>query len=494
MLWSPYFNTDESSPTPPFGLPICGQIEFDVDIRKAKWYEYWMAGQERPISLDTSIPPSVAQTMAGWYQDHREVTQDNPDRLFNDNVATTAQVRSKPVPRPLTLSTRGDRMNRSLAKYKLVNPHDADAADSVASKRAPSRLSPVLQVDESASVKHKNLDTLVRQWRATTPMAPTIPHPDPAGESVPDTYDLPLSEIDMDEYQWSVSSAGPPSRWPMSEKAELPPRSVNLEYRVLGSAPLTPSTATSFGPGDSLGTPPFSNASRFPSPDIAARMIDDSPASPSTATSWGAPLSWPTTPASATRIMSPDLAARAFISVPNTPATATSWGAPSVRPATPASEHRLDTPDVGRRAFGSAPATPSTATSWGAPEFWPPSPHEEPRPPTPDVAGRTHEDEFEDSRPYGFVWPFLDSDAATPCQFIWPFFNSEKVDTLQMLLLSNEAVYPNLVIYPPYITDSAENDTIQRRLLEKICPAYDCELFFLPSSNAVHCANIKIKT
>lgn len=435
LLWNSYFNPDDSnSPTTPSGLPICGQIEFDVDVRKARWYESWLTGQEIRISLDESIPPSVAQTMSRWYQEHREVVHDTSDSLLNDNAATTftAPVRSKPIPRPLTLSTRSDGL-KSLAKYKVVgNSRETDAIEPVAAKRAPSRLSPVVQVDEPAS-NQKDIDALVRNWRATTPMAPVIPRTGPAGESIPDTYDLPFSDIDMDDFQFSVSSAGPPSRWLASVELDDPLHSVGLDRRMLGSVVLTPSVATSFGPDDSFPTPTFSNASRFPSPDLAARMIEDSPATPTTATSWGAPLSWPATPASADRLASPDMAARAFISVPNTPTTATSWGAPSVWPETPASVYYPVTPDLGRRAFGSTPPTPTTATSWGAPEFWPPSPIEDIRPSTPDIAARAHDEEIEDLGAYRFVWPFFDGDEAQPYKFVWPFLEGDETQPYNLV-------------------------------------------------------------
>ena len=455
LLWNSYFSDDSGATTAtPLGLPICGQVDFDVDVRKARWYESWLAGQEHRISLDESIPPSVAQTMSRWYQEHREVPQDTSESLLNDNmtIASAAPVRSKPIPRPLTLSTRSDGL-KSLAKYKLVgNSRETDAVDAaaLAPKRAISRLSPVVQVDEPAS-NQKDIDALVRNWRASTPMAPVIPRTGPAGESVPDTYDLPFSDIDMDDFQFSLSSAGPPSRWPTSAELDDPLYSVGLDRRMVGSVVLTPSVATSFGPNDSLATPTFSNASRFPSPDIAARMIEDSPATPSTATSWGAPLSWPTTPASVDRVASPDMAARAFISVPNTPTTATSWGAPSVWPTTPASVYRLDTPDIGRRAFGSTPPTPSTATSWGAPEFWPPSPVEEFRPTTPDIASRVHGDEL---RAYRFVWPFLNTNEPRPYQLVWPFLEvNPAIPTSGAVAPSSQSeISPSTSLVWPYFT------------------------------------------
>ncbi|KIM29550.1 hypothetical protein M408DRAFT_328794 [Serendipita vermifera MAFF 305830] len=437
LLWNSYFSSDDSnSPVVPSGLPICGQIEFDVDVRKGRWYESWLSGQEHRITLEEAIPPSVAQTMTRWYQEHREAaSHDASESLINDNATTAytaaAPVRSKPIPRPLTLSTRSDGL-KSLAKYKLVGNSSREPdgiAESMAvpsNKRAPSRLSPVVQVEESAS-NQKDIDTLVRNWRATTPMAPAIPRTGPAGESIPDTYDLPFSDIDMDDFQFSVSSPGPSSyHWLPSAELDGPLYSVGLDRRMLGSVVLTPSVATSFGPDDSFPTPTFSNASRFPSPDIAARMIEDSPATPSTATTWGAPLSWPTTAASFARLQSPDMAARGFTSVPNTPSTATSWGAPLEWPASPASVYRANSPDIGRRAFGSTPPTPSTATSWGAPEVWPPSPIEATRPSTPDIAARTHSDEVERSQVYRLVWPFFDGNApAETYQFVWPYLNHE---------------------------------------------------------------------
>ncbi|KAG8760307.1 hypothetical protein FRC14_003463 [Serendipita sp. 396] len=403
LLWSPYFTTEEAATPVQSGPPICGRIEFDVDVRKARWYELWVNGQERPIVLDASIPPSVAHTMRGWYPEHREVVHGDIEPSSEQHSTSR---KSKHVPRPLALSGNYENLHRTPQKYRTVVSHDNDGAEFTAPKHAPKRLSPVTQATE-ASVKQRDLDILVRNWRATTPQAPVIPGVNLAGESVPDTYDLPLfSEIDMDDYDWAVSSAGPPSNWLRSPAFVAPLPSVDLFGRMVGSVALTPSVATSFGPDDSIATPTGSNVSRYPSPDIAGRLIDDSPP---------------------------------------TPTTATSWGAPSVWPATPDSVYRVRTPDIGERMDEDAALTPTTATSWGAPEVWPPSPMEVTRSSTPDIGERTFSSEIEPyqlvwpffeankTRASEFVWPFFEPDGSEPCDFVWPFFEPNATEPCEFV-------------------------------------------------------------
>lgn len=422
FLWGPYLGSDENSPALPGGIPVCGQIEFDIDIRKARWYDAWVNG----VSLDTSIPPSVAHTMTRWYNEHREAGHEEAE---TDGASTTQ--RPRPILRPLALSTLHEAQNKTAQKYRAINSMEGVVAESIGSKRHNKRLSPVIQVDEPAVIQQqKDLDTLVRNWRATTPMGPAMPITEVAAGSVPDTYDTNMfSDIDMEDYEWAVSSTGPPSQWPASPAFDRPLRSVDLEGRMAGSVALTPSVATSFGPDDSLATPATSNVVRYPSPDIAGRLLEDSPPTPTTATSWGAPSVWPLSPPTMTYIHTPDVAARGYISVPNTPTTATSWGAPSVWPETPFSSFKVRTPDVATRMYESVPSTPTTATSWGAPEVWPPSPVEISRPATPGIADRVDGDEEEVFR---FVWPFYPSDETRPSNSVWPFFMPESHETSYM--------------------------------------------------------------
>ncbi|PVF96333.1 hypothetical protein CPB86DRAFT_515169 [Serendipita vermifera] len=476
LLWGAHFGQDESNMQSASRLPICGQIEFDVDVRKARWYEAWASGHERHISLDASIPPSIAQTMTRWYNEHREKehSPEETESIQHETVSVN-HTRTKSVPRPLTLANNNENLGRPLPKYKAFNPRDADTTDSVSNRRAARRLSPVIQVDESAAAEQKDVDALVRNWRASTPMAPIIPRTEKQGDAESTPVDSRyFSDIDLDDYQWSVSSAGPPSQWLASPFYDEPLRSVNLEGRMEGSVGLTSSVATSFGPDDSFPTPTFSNVSRYRSPDIAGRLMEDAPPTPTTVTSWGAPLSWPTTPASPVRIRTPGVASRGVTSVPPTPLTATSWGAPSVCPDSPAVEVRPTTPDIGLRGHGSVPVTPTTATSWGAPEVWPPSPTQEERPATPDLAERMCDDGMESSSPWGLVWPFIeDEDAydlvwpfwepeqtepakpASPYQLVWPFIEDEDAYDLVWPFWEPEKAEPYSLVWPYLEVESA---------------------------------------
>jgi len=180
-------------------------------------------------------------------------------------------------------------------KYKAINAFDGDA-ETTLSRAVRHRLEPVVQANEPTTAKQHDINTLVRNWRATTPAVPALPREEGTAK---DTLESPDFELDLDDFQWSISSAGP--AWYPNNDESAYAYSVNLEARLEGSVALTPSVATSFGPDD-VPTPAFSNVSRYPSPDIAARFRESAPISPVTATSWGAPLSWPTTPASIERV------------------------------------------------------------------------------------------------------------------------------------------------------------------------------------------------
>ncbi|CAG8563849.1 13340_t:CDS:2, partial [Acaulospora colombiana] len=482
LLWGAHFGQDDGNMQGASRLPICGQIEFDVDIRKARWYEAWASGHERHISLDASIPPSIAQTMTRWYNEQREKEQspEETESILHENVSVN-HTRTKSVPRPLTLANNNDNLNRSLPKYKVFNPRDTDATDSVSNRRAPRRLSPVIQVDESAAAEQKDVNALVRNWRASTPMAPVIPRTEKQG----DTESTPIdsryfSDIDLDDYQWSVSSAGPPSQWLASPFYDEPLRSVNLEGRMEGSVGLTSSVATSFGPDDSFPTPTFSNVSRYRSPDIAGRLMEDAPPTPTTVTSWGAPLSCPTTPTSSVRIRTPGVASRGVTSVPPTPMTATSWGAPSVGPDSPVAEARSMTPDIGLRGHGSVPVTPNTATSWGAPEVWPPSPLQEERPATPDMAERVHDDETS-AKPWQLVWPFIEDEDAY--DLVWPFWEAKQTEQAEPYELAwpfwePEQAEPYDLVWPFFETEQAE----QAKPYDLVWPFLEVESAPAPSA------------
>jgi hypothetical protein len=416
LLWGHYFIPDEGSPSyPSHQLPICGQIEFDVDIRKARWYESWVSGHVRHPSLEAAIPPTVAQSLSKWYHDTTRDRDEEPDAQH------TTSVHGRHIPRPLALGRREGSI-RSIHKYKAVNGRVGDA-ESALSRAVPHRLSPVTQANEPTTAKQNDLNTLVRNWRATTPAVPDLSREE---GTVKDTLDSPGFELDLDDFQWSISSTGP--AWYPENDQSIYACSVDLEARLEGSVALTPSIATSFGPGD-VPTPLFSNVSRYPSPDIAARFKESAPISPVTATSWGAPEHWPTSPFE------------------------------SFRPSTP---------DMGFRGQHSRPATPSTATSWGVPEYWPPSPVEHTRPHTPDCAQRAHDEDrpasFNHAKPWAHVWPFseirkgqqralLESKHGS-FRFVWPFIKSLGGSTTATAVESerNSKADPFVFVWPFFQT------------------------------------------
>ena len=181
-----------------------------------------------------------------------------------------------------------------------------------------------------------------------------LPNSFPLDDSSPaDTH--PPSELNLSDYDWSVSSRGPPDEDDLeSVESQWFPPSVHLDRRLQGSVCLTPSTCTSWGPPDyDLEYSPISNVARLPSPDVALRMLDDAPATPSTCTSWGPP-SYPTSPTgieSNSRPLSIDLGHRSVFSRPRTPSTATSWGPPDSYPPSPSTPYYVRSPDIAERGF-----------------------------------------------------------------------------------------------------------------------------------------------
>jgi len=112
---------------------------------------------------------------------------------------------------------------------------------------------PVMQANEPTPTKHHDLNTLVRNWRSTTPAVPALPREE---GTTKDTLESPDFALDLDYLQWSISSAG--AAWYPDNNVSVYACSVDLEARLEGLAALAPSLATSFGP-DHVHTPAFSN-------------------------------------------------------------------------------------------------------------------------------------------------------------------------------------------------------------------------------------------
>lgn len=85
--------------------------------------------------------------------------------------------------------------------------------------------------------------------------------------------DEPL-QLDLADYAWSQSSAGPQSPHELLDSASIS-GSVHIDRRVQGSVLLTPSTATTWGPQDDEWYSETDRIERLPSPDLGQRVLHD---------------------------------------------------------------------------------------------------------------------------------------------------------------------------------------------------------------------------
>ncbi|CAE6523170.1 unnamed protein product [Rhizoctonia solani] len=367
LLWSRHLHTDDASL--PLGLPVAGRVQFDVDIPSARWYPMWFAHVSRK-----ELVPDLARAIP---------TSPRSPRGANSTPVDSA--RAQKVPRPLALVPRQEPMPEvqiDLGPSPIPSP-SKPATPPVASKETVEK---------------------VRRWSALVTPEPATLHPSPPADSATilptddsnthptesttvEEAEIVPEPLNLEDFQWSVTSAGPPS--PASSCATTTSSrapSIHVLERVEGSVILTPTTATSWGPrydSDIESELDPEPEWRVRSPDVGERAEGSVLLTPSTATSWGAPLSYPPTPAQWAAmhelVRSPDLGERAEGSVLLTPSTATTWGAPSSYPPTPAewralTDHIVHSPDLGRRAEGSVLLTPSTATTWGPPSAYPDTP------------------------------------------------------------------------------------------------------------------------
>ncbi|CAE6413160.1 unnamed protein product [Rhizoctonia solani] len=367
LLWSRHLHTDDASL--PLGLPVAGRVQFDIDVPSARWYPMWFAHASR-----SELIPDLARAIP---------TSPRSPRGANSALVDTA--RAQRVPRPLALVPSQERMPEV---------------------QIDSGPSPVPSPSKAVAPPTANKETVekVRRWSALVTPEPAALRPNPpdddsailptddsnplsTGSTVVEEAETELEPLNLEDFQWSVTSAGPPS--PASSCATTASSrvpSIHLLERIEGSVILTPTTATSWGPhydSDVESELELEPEWRVRSPDVGERAEGSVLLTPSTATSWGAPLSYPPTPAQWAAmhelVRSPDLGERAEGSVLLTPSTATTWGAPLSYPPTPAEwhalmDHIIRTPDLGRRAEGSVLLTPSTATTWGPPSAYPDTP------------------------------------------------------------------------------------------------------------------------
>lgn len=459
LLWGHFFLGDEHiPPLPPHGLPISGRIEFDIDVRRAKWFNTWIGHpvRERAESEAISREPSVLP--AHWRSDSRttlfaseQMVEESPSPPdINQPMATmSSRPTLRHLPRPLLLERRDASSVRSFSRHPSRAPsisHDLPSPEPPVQNASahlaepifvPNALSPVVQEqEEPQTAKRAELDSLVLQWRQSSVVGATSTALAAAGQLSLDPVNMPAGtdvELDFNDFAWSISSAGPPLESPLSPHWPEPLPSVHLQGRLQGSVCLTPSVCTSFGPPDyDFPESPVSCVSRRPSPDLGMRMLD-------------------------------------FVSL--TPTTATSWG-PDELPSPMSGEYdllyRAPSVDIGVRGMGSRPVTPSTATSWGPPD----SPLIIPDSPvyvrTPDVGERVFS-RLEVIRPRAPVFPYYSAWSTQPWDHVWPYqvhnpMSSERLELpIQGPDIRDKALLPEwpdfVALYPsePAMERSAAN-------------------------------------
>lgn len=456
LLWSHLF--DPRSPSLPAAqLPIGGQIEFDIDLARARWYDSWLASLRREYAdVPQSVAPSRPQSLSHWRADSQGSLNDPTDDQ-TDVISLAPQIATRPGGRNIKKLSLLDRFDTlSVRSGSKLVPRDESPPSQSGRNLTLQALSPIVQEDEPATAKDR-----VRSWRmsataaARSPLAATGQTSlDPV--NMPNTIaDLPTAsatefELNLDDYDWSVSSVGPPDYDMSSVCSWDRAPSVHMDRRGEGSVCLTPSVCTSFGPDDDCEPySPVSHMSRLPSPDLAWRMFEDVPPTPTTATSWGAPLEFPPSPAAFSATYSIDIAGRFMDSRPVTPTTATSWGAPLSFPPSPVLLSRAPSPDIAWRVTDSAPNSPRFSRAVRA------------------------------GQPYQMVFPYYDASHASTGQHVWPYSEEHQqgarmstfvfpppaghgrqvevreapgVKLSYPVLDIYPAVYPSLAIYPALLT------------------------------------------
>lgn len=405
-LWGHLF--EARSPASASQMPICGRVEFDIDRRKARWFDSWLNFDRRHAA---DVPISVPASLSHWREDSKnsffdERGDERPEAL--SGLQTEPRARHIHKPKKLSLVDR-------LEAFSLTSSTGNAIAGSGAVHALSNSLATVLHEDEPKTAKIA-LEKRVESWRASSSVAPTpmvttsqasfdSPHV-PKNIQLSDIdilADTDGVDIDLNDFTWSASSAGPPDYYSLASPisgSHVP--SVPLDRRLEGSVLLSPSTATSWG-AETLDHSPMSTLFRLPSPDIGQRVIEDCPPTPSTATSWG-PEELLYSPVSVTfRLPSPDIGLRMLEDCPPTPTTELLHPPNSMA-------LRLPPLNLGMLMLGIWPYTSSTHSSGD------PATTKINMSGTPDFIGL---------HPNGRVFPYFSAPTRPAWVFAWPFFTAE---------------------------------------------------------------------
>ncbi|KAM6495855.1 hypothetical protein JOM56_008561 [Amanita muscaria] len=361
-LWGPVLEY-QTSATPT--VPITGTIEFDIDLRQAKWYSSWLSSSSRDdFGLHHSgYPHTVASERNG---DSRTFVS---DEQLDDHRDTYIHYPSSSV----SLRRRPPKKLSLVDRFDMPNANHSLPSSSPSPEKAPFTIhavSPIVQESEPRTATKSR----VQSWRAGSALEPTPTSMITAGQISLDPANIPnMMQIDvsleiadvlnLDDYSYSISSAGPKDFDSLVSGGSECRQSIHLEHRLRGSVNSTPSISTSFGPLDYDSHPNLDEIDYVPSPDLAQRAIESVPLTPMTATSWGPPSS-PPSPWCRSYAASVDIGDRHIFSPPLSATTATSWGPPLSDPPSPLVVSVPVTPDIGCRAIDDTVAPEPWRYSW----------------------------------------------------------------------------------------------------------------------------------
>ncbi|KZP01574.1 hypothetical protein CALVIDRAFT_551955 [Calocera viscosa TUFC12733] len=297
VLWRRYLLPDDYS-TSPQDFPVVGHIEFDVDVQKAKWYDAWLRAHRRMTAVPRTMTTSISSHPDQWeeeqYQDPPEATpmpDPAPKRLSlldkrgvgslsiqavsrKQSIESSSRTMVEPAPRAEVLPTI---MDHRFADANAEPPIPRDVNDRIRKWRDESApASPANFLPGSEPYGFVDLATVEFQYEPPQelyPAAPTSDHLENDGEQEVE------QELNLDDFTWSISSAGPPIDLspPTTRRS-----SVVQDWQLEDPTMLTPSViATSWGPPSPLDWPDSpSTGTVIYSPDLAWRMVETVPWSP----------------------------------------------------------------------------------------------------------------------------------------------------------------------------------------------------------------------
>lgn len=354
-IWS-YFS-DPSGPNERRPL-FSGTVEFDIDLRLARWYPSWLSSIHRELSHyhgQSTGPLSTHSHFRGESQDTLREGRSFDIDVAEDSFTQPSEPNHRHVPRKLSLAERFDLVP---ARAEVSQP--AFSSPDVWQSAGSRVLSTIVQ-EEEPKASSDTLDNRVKSWRESSLMnsnpliatEKTSLEPANLPSATPINSGLPLAsaELKIEDFTWSISSAGPKSYDNSSPVSEVQVPSVHLASRLAGTVCLTPSVCTSFGP-DSLDSISPISWSRAPSVHLASRLAGSVCTTPSTCTSFGPRDDTPFSPLlDICRVSTPDLAHRLRGSVPSTPQMTTTWGASLSYPPSPRCLSLSPSRDLGERSI-----------------------------------------------------------------------------------------------------------------------------------------------